>query len=89
MKFKILGIFTGQIAKLSNNTESAITKTPKAMLTLRKDSIEHDEVANKKHHDQGYGTKRFSDIEFLKQCMDTGLMDKGWKPKIENVPVKN
>ncbi len=33
--------------------------------------------------DQGYGTEKFNDFDFLKKCYDTGLMDKGWKPKIE------
>ena len=31
---------------------------------------------------EGYGTKKFQDKEFLKKCLDTGLMDKGWLPKI-------
>lgn len=26
----------------------------------------------------------FSDLSFLRRCLQTGLMDKGWKPKIEN-----
>lgn len=38
-----------------------------------------------KLHNQGYGKDRFSDIEFLKKCLATGLMDKGWKPKIEQL----
>jgi MOSC domain-containing protein YiiM len=209
MRFKILGTFTGQISKLSNNVESAITKSSQAILKINKDSIEHDDVANKIHHggdkrvihhyshknynylkekfpeiadrfvpgsfgeniiteeltetdlnigdiymlgtakiqltvsrrpcatinyayndnrilkevmesgrcgwfyrvleegevkagdeliflerpfpnlplsklhEQGYGADRFSDIEFLKRCLDTGLMDKGWLPKIK------
>ena len=33
-------------------------------------------------YDQGYGTARFSDRAFLQRCLDTGLMDKGWKPKL-------
>lgn len=33
-------------------------------------------------YDQGYGKDRFSDKTFLKRCLDTGLMDKGWLPKI-------
>lgn len=37
-----------------------------------------------KLYDQGYGANRFADHEFLKKCLQTGLMDKGWKPKIEN-----
>lgn len=32
---------------------------------------------------QGYGPDPFTDIEFLKKCLQTGLMDKGWKPKLE------
>lgn len=33
---------------------------------------------------QGYGSsKSFSDLELLKACLDTDLMDKGWKPKLE------
>ena len=39
-KYEILGVFTGHIATLSNKTESAITKHPRAILTLRKDAIE-------------------------------------------------
>ncbi|MFA6236863.1 MAG: MOSC domain-containing protein [Bacteriovorax sp.] len=208
-KYKILGIFTGQIARLSNNVESAITKHPETVLKIKKHAIEHDNIANKKFHggdmrvvhhyslknynflkekfpeiadrfvpgsfgenilteelteaelnigdiyslgsakiqltvprrpcatinyaynddrilkvvmeagrtgwfyrvleegevrvgdylelidqpfpglpvsklfEQGYGRNRFSDIDFLKKCFHTGLMDKGWKPKIE------
>lgn len=37
-----------------------------------------------KLYDQGYGANRFSDKEFLKRCLDTGLMDKGWLPKIQD-----
>lgn len=33
---------------------------------------------------QGYGAgPKFSDLELLRNCLDTGLMDKGWKPKLE------
>ena len=32
---------------------------------------------------QGYGKERFNDLEFLRKCMQTGLMDKGWKPHLE------
>lgn len=32
---------------------------------------------------QGYGKEKFKDLSFLKECLDTGLMDKGWKPKLE------
>jgi MOSC domain-containing protein YiiM len=210
-KFKILGVFTGKVAPLSNKTESAIIKHPCEKLIIRKDSIDHNEIANHKYHggdmrvvhhyshqnynflkakfpelshlfipgsfgenivteeltetelnigdiyslgtakvqltvsrrpcatinyayndnrilkevmqagrtgwfyrvleegevkvgdyldllespfpnmpvsklyDQGYGKNHFSDIEFLKKCLQTGLMDKGWKPKIEEV----
>lgn len=210
MKFKILGVFTGKIAKLSNNFESAITKSPTALLTLTKTRIAQDEIANQhyhggdmrvvhhyshknynylkkkfpqiserfipgsfgeniiteelteselnigdiyrlgtakvqltvcrrpcatinyaynddrilkeiiatgrtgwfyrvleegevkvgddliflerpfpnlplsKLHEQGYGLNRFGDTEFLEKCLKTGLMDKGWKPKIES-----
>lgn len=36
-----------------------------------------------KLYDQGYGKNRFMDKEFLKRCLDTGLMDKGWLPKVQ------
>jgi MOSC domain-containing protein YiiM len=35
-----------------------------------------------KLYDQGYGKINFQDKEFLKRCLATGLMDKGWLPKI-------
>lgn len=35
--------------------------------------------------EQAFGKSRFSNINFLQDCYDTGLMDKGWKPKIEDV----
>ena len=38
-----------------------------------------------KLHDQGYGAKRFSDPKFLQACLDTGLLDKGWKPKVMEI----
>lgn len=38
-----------------------------------------------KLYSQGYGKNLFSDHEFLKQCLATGLMDKGWKPKLEAI----
>ena len=38
-----------------------------------------------KLHDQGYGKKRFSDLDFLERCYQTGLMDKDWKPRIKKV----
>ncbi len=208
-KYKILGTFTGKTKTLPNNVESSIIKQPTNILIIKKDSIDQDEVTNKKHHggdmrvvhqfsmknykylkekfpdisqrfipgsfgenilteelteselnigdiytlgtakvqltvcrrpcatinyaynddrilkevissgragwfyrileegevkvgdylelvespfphlslsklhDQGYGEHRFSDREFLRRCIDTGLMDKGWTPKIE------
>lgn len=208
-KYKILGVFTGQVAKLSNNVESAIIKKSTEVLLIKKHSIVHDAVANLKYHggdmrvvhhysqknyqhlkkkfpeianrfvpgsfgenivteelteaelnigdiyklgtakvqltvcrrpcatlnyayederilseviltgkcgwfyrvleegearsgdyleliekpfpnlpvlklhEQGYGNNRFSDIKFLANCLDTGLMDKGWKGKLE------
>jgi MOSC domain-containing protein YiiM len=36
-------------------------------------------------HEQGYGAKRFTDIEFLERCFQTGLMDKDWKPRIKKI----
>jgi MOSC domain-containing protein YiiM len=36
-----------------------------------------------KLHQQGYGKERFSDINFLERCYQTGLMDKDWKPRIQ------
>jgi len=50
MKYQILGLFTGKIAKLKNDKESAITKKPRTTLIIKKDSITHDEFADKKHH---------------------------------------
>lgn len=38
-----------------------------------------------KLHEQGFSTDKFSDREYLKRCWDTGLMDKGWKPKLQNI----
>ena len=32
---------------------------------------------------EGYGAPKFKRTEFLQKCWDTGLMDKGWKPKLE------
>lgn len=49
-RYKILGVFTGQIATLSNKVESAITKHPCSKLILRKNEIDNDEVANTKYH---------------------------------------
>lgn len=34
-------------------------------------------------YDQGFGKNPYSDLKFLKRCLDTGLMDKGWRPKIQ------
>lgn len=36
-----------------------------------------------KLYSQGYSDTRLDDKEFLKRCLETGLMDKGWKPKLE------
>lgn len=33
--------------------------------------------------EQGYGENKFQNSQFLKACLATGLMDKGWKPKLE------
>jgi MOSC domain-containing protein YiiM len=208
-KYKILGVFTGKVSKLSSDVESAIIKHPVPVLEIKKHSITNDEVANTKYHggdmrvvhhyslknyellkksfpdiadrfvpgsfgenivteelseedlnigdiyrlgsakvqltvsrrpcatlnyaykdnrilkevmhtghtgwfyrvleegevragdyleflerpfpnmpvsrlyDQGYGEDKMSDLVFLKKCLDTGLMDKGWKPKVE------
>lgn len=41
-----------------------------------------------KLYDQGYGKNRFDDLAFLKKCLETGLMDKGWKPQIEELLKK-
>lgn len=35
--------------------------------------------------DQGYGKEKYKDLELLKACYETGLMDKGWKPKLEKL----
>jgi MOSC domain-containing protein YiiM len=35
-----------------------------------------------KLHRQGYSEDKFSDLDFLKRCLMTGLMDKGWQLKI-------
>ena len=35
--------------------------------------------------EQGYGKgAKFSNKDFLRRCFETGLLDKGWKPKVEN-----
>lgn len=35
-------------------------------------------------YNQGYrAVPKFSDLDFLQKCLDTGLLDKGWKPKAE------
>ena len=41
------------------------------------------ELPVQKLYEQGYGSERFKDLPFLKRCLDTGLLDKGWKPKVE------
>lgn len=38
-----------------------------------------------KLHQQGYGTPRFNDFSFLKGCLNTNLMDKGWAAKLTEV----
>lgn len=35
--------------------------------------------------EQGYGKNKFQNKEFLKACLNTGLMDKGWEPKLKKV----
>ena len=35
-------------------------------------------------YEQGYSAHTFSDKAFLEACLQTGLMDKGWKPKLES-----
>lgn len=35
-------------------------------------------------YNQGYQVgPKFNNLDFLQKCLDTGLMDKGWKPKLE------
>ena len=35
-------------------------------------------------YNEGYGAgEKFKNFDFLKECLNTDLMDKGWKPKIE------
>jgi MOSC domain-containing protein YiiM len=36
---------------------------------------------------EGYGRKTERDLSFLKACLDTGLMDKGWQPVLESIFV--
>jgi MOSC domain-containing protein YiiM len=43
----------------------------------------HPDLSISKLFDQGYKAPKFSDTEFLRACYQTGLMDKGWKPKLE------
>lgn len=50
MKFKILGVFTGKIAKIANDKESAIKKHSSKLITLSKKSIDEDVVADKRYH---------------------------------------
>lgn len=33
--------------------------------------------------EQGYGSRAFSDKNFLKDCLNTGLLDQNWRAKIE------
>jgi MOSC domain-containing protein YiiM len=37
-----------------------------------------------KLHDQGYGNNQFSDKDFLKRCLATGLMDRSWQSVLEH-----
>lgn len=34
-------------------------------------------------YQQGYGSLKFQNLDFLQECLNTGLMDKGWKSKLE------
>lgn len=34
-------------------------------------------------YELGYGPQAFADTDFLQRCWDTGLMDKGWGPKLK------
>jgi MOSC domain-containing protein YiiM len=34
-------------------------------------------------YNEGYGKAKFKKLDFLQKCLNTGLMDKGWKPKLE------
>lgn len=48
--YKVLGVFTGEVSLLSNDFPSAISKKSVAKIIIRKNGIDHDEVANTKHH---------------------------------------
>lgn len=37
-----------------------------------------------KLHNQGYGKNKFSDLPFIRRCLDTGLMDPGWRAALES-----
>jgi MOSC domain-containing protein YiiM len=50
IKFKVLGLFTGNIQELSNKQMSAIHKTPVPEINVLKDRIEGDEIFLQKHH---------------------------------------
>lgn len=56
---------------------------PGDYLELLESPFPHMPVA--KLYSQGYGKNRFEDKEFLRKCLATGLMDKGWLPKLEEV----
>ena len=45
----------------------------------------HPDLLISKLFDQGYKAPKFSDIHFLRACLATELMDKGWKPKLLNL----
>src|SRR5688572_12224013 len=49
-KYKILGTFTGAVSTLPNKVDSAIIKHAQTVLQIKTHAIEHDEVANTKHH---------------------------------------
>ena len=35
--------------------------------------------------EQGYGKNKYSNIKFIQDCVNTGLMDKAWMPHLEKV----
>jgi MOSC domain-containing protein YiiM len=39
----------------------------------------------KRLHVEGYGQNGEKDLGFLKACLDSGMMDKGWKPALEKL----
>ncbi len=48
----------------------------------------HPNLKLNKLHAQGYSSSKFSDEDFLIECMDSGLLDKGWEPKISSFLAK-